>query len=887
MRYGQYGKGIPVDSKLYETRRNELLGLVNEAISLGLPEPHNGILRCIHRKCQEDQFEIALVGEFQGGKSTTFNALCDGREISPRGLGGGGIKTSAAIVTVQHISDPDESRDGLAEWAEVRWRGKAEIALGFAGLLKARLAEDQAFQDLFMDATEEGRIGHASSPEQVAQLLDLDRDEHRVAAERAVKAEWQRWAGQKQSYTDDDLDQLRIATLQLRFHNTAEWRDLTAKTISSVADFQKLITFPRDWMQRWGNAYNAAFVLNEVAFVFIADSLVRVRAGNLARIGCRITDCPGLFASAWDTDLARQAMSRADAVWYLFNGAKQIGDSDKKVIAFIREHGWTDKLRATVNMRGNTHDHIIDTILPVDEAILGAMGLPDLQLKPYDARLAFLACQGELILTNPSAFGEWDRYCMAFDFDRRIAVANLEPPKAWRRFVQLQAAVAGWPSLEDADTLDARTVHDVRAASRLDEVLGELETMVIQKKAISILVANGCRPAAEALASFEGVLQAREDAASMKESEFRDACTSAQENLSAFLKDADEVIEHQRDDGADTLLAYSLWDAAITSGVESVCVRAGDRIGNEVLTVANLGLLLLPLSAVSKESLANNAAEIVASEFRDVMMAEMTKWFEGLSQGKDQQYQRHVANKARDACERIRRKWDQHVADMQVLTSRSLVTGIRLPEVQGVLARDEARLPDTIRDCVSAELLKQGLTNFNPSAVLTSVVLAITVIILLAMNPVGWWGLVLGLIGAVVAGGAGVGVQGWHQSHINDKITAQLRHSLNAHLVAKRSEIVDQLTGMVRPFRLCYLNYMEEAMRHVQQEFNNRVTQTHETFRRSNADRVRIATEACLLREEKIAPARLRIRAFEATVRQELGLDESAPESPVAAQPPS
>jgi hypothetical protein len=92
---------------------------------------------------------------------------------------------------------------------------------------------------------------------------------------------------------------------------------------------------------------------------------------------------------------------------------------------------------------------------------------------------------------------------------------------------------------------------------------------------------------------------------------------------------------------------------------------------------------------------------------------------------------------------------------------------------------------------------------------------------------------------------------------------------------------------MVRPFRLCYLNYMEEAMRHVQQEFNNRVTQTHETFRRSNADRVRIATEACLLREEKIAPARLRIRAFEATVRQELGLDESAPESPVAAQPPS
>ena len=82
----------------YEVRNKELLGLLKETLDIGIPEPHNGILREIQRKCQEDQFEIALVGEFQGGKSTTFNALCDGREISPRGLGGGGLKTRAKLT---------------------------------------------------------------------------------------------------------------------------------------------------------------------------------------------------------------------------------------------------------------------------------------------------------------------------------------------------------------------------------------------------------------------------------------------------------------------------------------------------------------------------------------------------------------------------------------------------------------------------------------------------------------------------------------------------------------------------------------------------------------------------------------------------------------------
>ena len=143
-------------AKWYETRRNELLELLREATALDLPEKYADELRQTSRKCQEDAFEIALVGEFQGGKSTTFNALCDGRDISPRGLGGGGIKTSAAVVTAQNIAG-DETKNGLSEWAEVTFRDGPSLVLGMSTPLRPILKgmSDKARTILAPELTDE------------------------------------------------------------------------------------------------------------------------------------------------------------------------------------------------------------------------------------------------------------------------------------------------------------------------------------------------------------------------------------------------------------------------------------------------------------------------------------------------------------------------------------------------------------------------------------------------------------------------------------------------------------------------------------------------------------------------------------------------------------
>ena len=65
----------------------------------------------------EKSFEIALVGDFQCGKSTFFDALCSGRDIAPRG---GGVKTSACAVSVC-VSN------GAHEYAEIEWYSPDEL----------------------------------------------------------------------------------------------------------------------------------------------------------------------------------------------------------------------------------------------------------------------------------------------------------------------------------------------------------------------------------------------------------------------------------------------------------------------------------------------------------------------------------------------------------------------------------------------------------------------------------------------------------------------------------------------------------------------------------------------------------------------------------------
>ena len=63
--------------------------------------------------------ELALIGDFQCGKSTAFNAMCGGRNLSPPGRG---VKTSACAITARALQV-----DGAPEHAQWQWRSPEEL----------------------------------------------------------------------------------------------------------------------------------------------------------------------------------------------------------------------------------------------------------------------------------------------------------------------------------------------------------------------------------------------------------------------------------------------------------------------------------------------------------------------------------------------------------------------------------------------------------------------------------------------------------------------------------------------------------------------------------------------------------------------------------------
>lgn len=528
----------------YETRRNELLKLLERTTGLEIPKEYAKELADIRKKCLENQFEIVLVAQFQGGKSTTFNTLCDGRDLSPRGLGGGGIKTSAAIISAQNISD-GETKNGMDEWAEITFKSKYEIQYGMFDILHETLSEDQNFKNSVTKTgmKEEEYLCKISSPAEFTKILDLDNPTHRKAVRDTLNKLWDQWNKDKSLFTaegDDLLDRLRIATLIDRFYNIPEYKELISKTTTGIYDFQSLVAFPTDWAPRWSDGQKASFKLSEVAFIFIARTLLRIKSKNLSRVGCRISDCPGLFANAFDTNVTTEAIMNSDAVWYLIGGEKQIGQQDLEALAYIKKIGMADKIVGSVNFRGR-HNNIEKNIFPVTKAILKENDLK-FPLLPYDARLAFLANQGER-LAQHKGLSYNDLYGMKIDSENIDTSPSPAPEEMWISMINDAGVMTGIKSLKGVDDVSEESVALVKEESHIDGIMDFLNKDIISKKSRAILIDSGSRKAADALQEYEGILKTSEDAALQDEKIWQGKVDACKAELKKFVQKSKSIVK--------------------------------------------------------------------------------------------------------------------------------------------------------------------------------------------------------------------------------------------------------------------------------------------------------------------------------------------------------
>lgn len=855
-------------STWYEKKRDELLGLLRESTAVKIQEKYAIELREVTRKCQENSFEIALVGEFQGGKSTTFNALCDGREISPRGLGGGGIKTSAAVISAQNISNDEKKElpDGriLDEWAEITFKSDAAIVLSATTVLKPTILKDEKlfaeFRKTHKEIKNEDELKHKLIVDEGLQVLfDLKKNEHREILNKTVNILWNDWSKDKShwnnwphwnngreddpaKYLQDDLDQLRIVTLQLRFYETKEYKNLLSQNILPIDQFQKYIAFPKDWNIRWLNGANAEFTIEDVAFVFIHSVLVRLHSKNLQRLGCRITDCPGLFANNFDTQIARRTMRNADAIWYLINGDKMIGEKDLESIGEISGRGMIGKIEATCNLRGPQEQKIME-ILPVTRSVLQGAGYK-LEVYPYNAYLAFLAMQGDLILHRLELFSELDYRIMIIG--AKAKNDNPDKKELWTKIVSKLGVVTEVEEIERIEDLDDSAVKIVRENSYFDNILSNLENGIILKKAKSILVGNGSERVVKALNEYEGTLKSFEDAAKEDVDKWKKKADKEKKKLIDFINKSERIIEDsaigtefKREQLANKI-ALDIINWAIDENfvhdlshkIAEILIKYEDKFYKDFNQNKKI------------DDIENALAPIILQLYRKALDHGCNKWKE--SDDKDKSYL-VIQNICDRICYSIRKEWeDQHFEE------NSVFLGINTPEIS-----DET-LSENCKSFTSCIIDNVAITHLN-----TSVKAGFESM----LHALGRCFSFIDMIRKKLEESNTNRIEEMYQEIIFDvKDQVEDRDFLNE----RTKTIIQQLTGPSGSLNIL-VDKIKKQLLDMQRTFEDRVAKNEENFKKSSEERNKIAAENNKLRTNTIVPLRKRIEDFKNRVIKELG----------------
>ena len=168
-----------------------------------------------------------------------------------------------------------------------------------------------------------------------------------------------------------------------------------------------------------------AFTLEESIFAFAGEIRFHIHSENLAKTGSIILDCPGLFASKWDSAMALKAIEDADAILYLLPGERAIGLSDLSTLKHIHAAGKGHKLFYALNMKKSVRDSI-EIILPTSKATLEGAGInvADKEFFRVHADLALRAVQAQKLLDGK--LDEFSKESTLCDYGRKDDKGSLQ-----------------------------------------------------------------------------------------------------------------------------------------------------------------------------------------------------------------------------------------------------------------------------------------------------------------------------------------------------------------------------------------------------------------------------------------------------------------------------
>lgn len=457
-------------------------------------------LDAVKAKLEEGQFRIALFAGFQCGKSTTFDALLGGQEISPRGQL---VATSSAILYGQHTDDP-----ALQGKAEIEWKDKRALLTILPPTILERLAEIPALK---------GRMENIHTITELSEAFDLDNPQDLRYLKEACAKEWRSYHKNRGAYPDDLRAVLRVAVLMLEKYDRPAIKAMRKDPNKrySVDEIDRFVRFPKSWEGR-STQEKQDFSDEEALFVFVKRVRCYVNAPALKKIDCTLVDCPGLGASEYDKQVATEEIQDCDVVWFLLgDGRKDIGEDELRNIRTgvkLKPDGLIFTMNVTESKK-NLRECVAPSTCAKINGAVDAKGAK-LRLGPdditfYHARLALSAEQacrlreGTLTKASQKAIIEnaqaiYDGVAKVEDALDGLATEDLKKTGVFFKDPRLQGF-----SFFTETGLNEDNVKWAREQSDIDTLVDRIHAIVMRDKAKIILRTNGFDRVQGAFKAFE------------------------------------------------------------------------------------------------------------------------------------------------------------------------------------------------------------------------------------------------------------------------------------------------------------------------------------------------------------------------------------------------
>lgn len=600
----------------------------------------------LYRLCNDGLFAIALGAQFQSGKSTTCNVFAEGREVCTTGNGGGGIRTSSCSVQLANQSETEP------ELALIEWLSPEEL--------------DSALNDA---------LGRTASDKP----LSLARSED-------VRTAWKEAAGIMDNYIRNpgemDLKQqdgMKQALLILAYHQDRNLEKLRTQKSFTLTEARRYLSFPEDLSQRWERVRHAygkredlrdslsrEFCLEDALYAFISRASFYTDSEYLGRLGAVVVDTPGLNMSENDTRVALAAMQSASAIFWFFNGEKELSSEDKESLRMIREAKLASKVFFGINFKGPQKKQVEQNILTE----LQAMGYNEPHqrtLLRYNAFLAQRAKQGLLLLA-----GKLDRLSMEailkYARDNNLPVmldvgeVDLDEctTSADGRFLQVkdknipmdQVVAAAWVSSTENAMRDIRaegyrdfeelglceaSVQLALNASRWNETMRDINDYIIKNRGRAMLIGQVLNPILDDLHVIEARLKQDEANAKANADEMQKAYDDALAAYQTFCDESAGIIDQYISSDWDQAIADDIYEKVLLTSAGNAATVAAKELSQNQSLIKSLGDVGTKLRNRvggffgmdhAKSKLEAQSERIIQNALRDQIQLLYTAWTE-------------------------------------------------------------------------------------------------------------------------------------------------------------------------------------------------------------------------------------------------------------------